>query len=227
MREIFFTSPWLWVTLAMMACDWVATGFKAKRVRRFTKPVALIALIILFSTIGGWRGALLWFGLGLGFSLLGDIFLLYPNRTFLLGLVSFLVGHLCYIVGFNSRPFHWNFAFLPIAAAVAVVAFLIGRHILGGLRRGDSYSRLKIPVLAYMTVIALMVLSALACFFRPGWPLQAAVLSTVGAISFMVSDTILASDRFVRQRRWAAVALIITYHLGQVLIIGGALSALG
>jgi uncharacterized membrane protein YhhN len=226
MQPMIFVSPWLWITLILMMVDWVATGYKARKLRRLTKPLALMALIVLFSLAGGWRGALLWFGLGLVFSLLGDIFLLQPNQTFLLGLVAFLIGHLCYIIGFNASPLVWNPLMLPIVAVVAFVAFLVGRYILRGLRRGDSYSRLRVPVLAYMTIIAVMLLSALACFFRPDWPVQAAALSATGAVSFLTSDSILASDRFVRQRRWAAVALIITYHLGQVLIVCGALTAL-
>ena len=84
---------------------------------------------------------------------------------------------------------------------------------------------MKKPVLAYMAVIALMVLSALACFFRPGWPPVAAALSSLGALSFLISDSILASDRFVRRRWWAGVTIMVTYHLGQVLIIAGALLA--
>ncbi len=219
-------SPWLWLALLLMAVDWVATGLKARRLRLFTKPGALLLLILWFSVQGSWQGRLVWFGLGLVFSLLGDIFLLRPDRAFLLGLVAFLVGHLFYIVGFNSSPFRWNALFLLPLAAVMLIGFLIGRHILRGLRRGVTYSRMKAPILGYMTVISLMLLSALACFYRPGWPFLAAVLSSAGALSFLLSDSILASDRFVRQRWWAGASLMVFYHLGQVLIAGGALLAL-
>lgn len=220
------SSPWLWLALTLMAVDWVATGFKRKRLRFFTKPAALAVLILWFSLLGGWRGTLVWFGLGLVFSLLGDIFLLRADRAFLLGLSAFLMGHLCYIIGFNASPIHWNAMLWLPAAGVAVLAFFIGRHILRGLKRGPGYSRLKYPVLAYMTVIALMLLSALVCFYRTDWPLPAAALSAGGAAFFLASDTILASDRFVRQRWWAATTLMVTYHLGQVLIVAGALLAL-
>lgn len=220
------SSPWFWLTLTLMAVDWLATGFKVKRLRYFSKPAALAALILWFSLLGGWRGTLVWFGLGLVFSLLGDIFLLRADRAFLFGLSAFLIGHLCYIVGFSASPIDWDAGLLLPLAAVALLAVFIGRHILRGLKRGDSYSRLKKPVLAYMTVIALMLLSALACFFRPAWSLPAAALSAAGAVSFLASDSILASDRFVRQRWWAAATLMVTYHIGQVLIVSGALLAL-
>ncbi|GAP13920.1 predicted membrane protein [Longilinea arvoryzae] len=216
-----------WLIFLLMAVDWIATGLKFRTVRQITKPGVLIVIILWFSTQGGWHGALIWFGVGLVFSLLGDIFLLRPERTFLAGLVSFLLGHVCYIAGFNVYPIRWNGLILLALGGVLLAAVLIGRHILRGLKRGDSYSRLKIPVLTYMTAISFMVLSALECFFRPAWPIRAALVSSLGAASFLASDSILASDRFVRQRPWAPVALMITYHLGQVLIIAGALLAQG
>lgn len=225
--QSLYASPWIWITLLCMLADWLATGFRRKAVRYFTKPAALILLIIWFSSASGWRGPLVWFGLGLVFSLLGDIFLLRPERGFIFGLAAFLTGHLCYIIGFNTRPFHLNGLFLlPLAGAV-LVGILVGRHILHGLKRGKTYSRMNKPVLAYMTVIGLMLISALACFFRPAWPLTAAAFSALGALSFMASDSILASDRFVRQRWWAGATIMVTYHLGQVLILSGALLALG
>lgn len=225
--QSLFASPWLWITLLCMLADWLATGFRKKAVRYGTKPAAMILLIVWFSAVSGWRGPLIWFGLGLVFSLLGDIFLLRPERGFLTGLAAFLTGHLCFIIGFNTRPFHLNGLFLLPLTAAALIGILVGRHILRGLKRGQSYSRMKIPVLAYMTVIGVMLVSALACFFRPAWPLAAAALSALGAVSFMASDSVLASDRFVRRRWWAGVTIMITYHLGQILIIGGALMALG
>ncbi|HWQ04894.1 MAG TPA: lysoplasmalogenase [Longilinea sp.] len=227
MQALLTASPWFWIALLVMAADWIATGFQAKAVRYITKPAALIALIIWFSVLGGWRGALVWFGLGLVFSLLGDIFLLKPERAFILGLAAFLTGHLCYIIGFNSRPIVWNAVLLIPIIAVVVIALLVGRHVLGGINRDATNRSMKIPVIGYMAVILLMLLSAAACFFRPAWPVQAATLSTLGAASFLASDSLLASDRFVRPRSWANLAVMITYHVGQILIAAGALLAFG
>lgn len=223
--QSLLASAWLWVSLLCMFADWLAAGFRKKTARFVTKPAALIFLIVWFSVIGGWRGPLLWFALGLVFSLLGDVFLLRPERAFVFGLAAFLTGHLYYIIGFNARPFTWNNLFLLALTGVSIAAVLVGRYVLRGLKRGQSYSRLKKPVLAYITIIALMLLSALACFLRPAWPLPAAALSSLGALSFLASDSILASDRFVRQRWWAGATIMVTYHLGQVLILSGALLA--
>jgi uncharacterized membrane protein YhhN len=68
----------------------------------------------------------------------------------------------------------------------------------------------------YTVVIGAMVIVA----FDTGEPLVA-----VGATVFAASDSILAVDRFVRPRPWAPVAVMVTYHLGQALIVAGLLAA--
>ena len=56
--------------------------------------------------------------------------------------------------------------------------------------------------------------------FDTGEPLIA-----VGATVFAASDSILAVDRFVRPFPWAPVAVMVTYHVGQALIVAGVLAA--
>jgi uncharacterized membrane protein YhhN len=68
----------------------------------------------------------------------------------------------------------------------------------------------------YTVVIGAMVIVA----FDTGEPLVA-----VGATIFAASDSILAVDRFVEPRPWAPVAVMVTYHLGQALIVAGLLAA--
>jgi uncharacterized membrane protein YhhN len=53
------------------------------------------------------------------------------------------------------------------------------------------------------------------------------LLVAAGASVFMVSDAILAIDRFVQGRRFGALAVMVTYHLAQVLLVVGVLSAIG
>jgi uncharacterized membrane protein YhhN len=66
---------------------------------------------------------------------------------------------------------------------------------------------LRISVICYMGVISLMVGSALA---SGSWAARG------GAVLFMISDTLLGWDRFVRPISWARPAIIVTYHLGQL-----------
>ncbi len=68
------------------------------------KPAVMVMLFIHLWTAVGLAGASFWFGLGILFSLVGDVFLLLHDRFFLFGLVSFLIGHIAYMIGFNSPP---------------------------------------------------------------------------------------------------------------------------
>ena len=62
------------------------------------------------------------------------------------------------------------------------------------------------PVIAYMTVISLIVASAIG---------TGEGLAIGGAGLFYCSDTLIAWNRFVRPRRWFPLAIIVTYHAGQ------------
>jgi len=67
-------------------------------------------------------------------------------------------------------------------------------------------------VLVYAAVISAMVLSAAG---------TRSVLATLGAMAFAVSDWLLGFDRFVRPIRNGRVAVMVTYHTGQALLILG------
>ena len=71
---------------------------------------------------------------------------------------------------------------------------------------------LRIGVGVYMTVIALMVGSAIA---------SGEMVATAGALLFFLSDALIAVDRFVAPFAAARLAIIVTYHLGQLLLVVG------
>jgi uncharacterized membrane protein YhhN len=62
----------------------------------------MITLFLWLWTSAGLSGALLWFGVGIIFSLAGDILLMLSlDRFFIFGLIAFLLAHAAYVVGFN------------------------------------------------------------------------------------------------------------------------------
>jgi uncharacterized membrane protein YhhN len=65
-----------------------------------------------------------------------------------------------------------------------------------------------------MTVISAMLATALA---------TGNVIAAVGATLFVASDSMIAWDRFVRRLRWAPVAIMVTYHLGQAGLVASLL----
>lgn len=118
----------------------------------------------------------------------GDALLLPAGQTlwFQLGIGSFLLGHLAYALAFFGFPMP------PLAlglAAVGMTAF--GAAALRWLRP-HLPADFRIPVVAYVIVIGIMVVTAVAAT-TGGAPWAAAV----GAIAFAVSDLSVARERFV------------------------------
>jgi alkenylglycerophosphocholine/alkenylglycerophosphoethanolamine hydrolase len=204
-----------------------------RQLEYIAKPAVMVCLFIWLYQTTGLQGTLLppsgvlWFGVGILFSLAGDIALLFIDRFFMLGLVAFLLAHLAYLVGFNT-PFSsslgvWAFG---VAIVVGLSAVRLLRRIVAGVRAKQA--RLVTPVILYSTVITLMLLSALLTLFRPEWKTTPALLVSLGAFLFYLSDIILAWNRFVAPIKNGRMLNIGTYHLAQIAIaIGVALQFQG
>ncbi len=150
---------------------------------------------------------------GLVFSLLGDVALLPRIDQFIGGLCAFLLAHIAYVAAGLDIGVHPDGAIIGavvVVAAMAVLAPRIGRAV----HTGPDPSLLG-PVLAYMAVISAMVVVA----FGTGRPVFAA-----GAALFYASDAQLAWNRFVRSDTRLELGCIVTYHVGQVLLLVGVLA---
>ncbi|MBW1687872.1 MAG: lysoplasmalogenase [Deltaproteobacteria bacterium] len=145
---------------------------------------------------------------GLLFSLAGDILLMLPSDRFAAGLASFLVAHLFYITAFAADA---GFGSAPLA----LLPFVLGSAALYPLLR-PNLGRLEIPVLLYMLVIAVMAWQAVARWLAVGQ--LGALLACIGAVLFVVSDALLALDRFHRRLPAAPALKLGTYFSGQWLI---------
>jgi uncharacterized membrane protein YhhN len=198
-----------WVLLAVAAgvalVDWWAVATRTKRVEYIAKPAVLAVLVALALVVDPTYGdRRTWFVVALVCSLVGDVFLMLPQDLFVPGLVSFLLAHVAYTIGFDL---HQGSVGALIVATLVVVTLdvVVGSRILGAIWRGDD-AALRGPVVVYMVVISAMVVSALTA---GPW------LGAAGAVLFFSSDTLIAWDRFVQPRRWMPLAIIVTYHLGQ------------
>jgi uncharacterized membrane protein YhhN len=201
--------------------DWISVAKGWKRIEYFAKPAVMVILLIWVGLIGGFRGPMLWFVAGLLFSLAGDVFLMLPRESFIAGLISFLLAHICYLIGFNVYGLFFNTALILLAVVIIFTAIQLFARISAGLRsRGRS--NLQIPVLVYSIVISMMLFSALTTLVRPNWRFSAAALASVGALLFYISDVLLAWNRFVSPLPGGRVVSMPAYHLGQLGIILGA-----
>ena len=185
------------------------------------KPAVMVCLFIWLTSTAGLQGALLWFGIGLLFSLAGDIALMFIDRFFILGLVAFLLGHIAYLVGFNI-PLPQASAFWSIGFAIVIGlgSVRVLRRIVESLRTKGK-NRLVGPVIIYGLVITLMLLAAMLTLFRPDWDATAALLVSFGAAMFYFSDIALAWHRFVNPIKNGRMLNIGMYHIAQIMIVLG------
>jgi uncharacterized membrane protein YhhN len=201
--------------------DWIAVARKWQIVEYIAKPAVMVCLIAWLVMNSGMTVPLLWFTIGLAFSLAGDVFLMLPKERFIPGLISFLLAHIAYIIGLNTTPIPMTVVSLILLVLVGLVSLRVYSRIAQGLVASGN-DRLKLPVLAYTIVISLMLFSALLAFVRPSWSPGAALLVGLGALLFYFSDCILAWNKFVRPLKYGRLINLSSYHIGQVLITLGA-----
>jgi len=217
--------PLLISTLAVAILDWIAVAKGWKKIEYLAKPLTMVALFLLLALVGRLSSLpLVFFGVGILFSLAGDVFLMFSDRWFILGLVSFLLAHVAYIIGFNiplpAVSLTWA---LVVALVLAFSAARLLRGIVAGLA-AKGQGKLIVPVIVYGVVITLMLLSAMLTLFRADWPSAAAAgLVSIGAMLFFFSDAILAWNKFVAPIKNGRLVNMMTYHLGQIALIVGVL----
>lgn len=205
--------------------NWAAVydAYKVKRrLEIIAKPAMIICLFLYFLTARGQSPILLWFGLAILFSAAGDIFLLLPGDRLLAGLFAFLLAHICYIIGFNTPlpPLtSWGLLF---AVTYALMATRLYRRIAAALAR-KGLQHLKTPVLIYTIVITLMLLSATQTLSHPNWKPWPAAMVFLGAALFFFSDVNQAFYRFETPTRRGRFIIMLTYQLGQIALITGAI----
>lgn len=208
-------------TLALLAVaavtalgDWAAVRFGRRRLEHLLKP-AVLALLVAAAVTAHLGPQKPWVVAALAFGLAGDVALLRAadaevDRFFLAGLGAFLVGHAFWIVAFVQRGLHP----LPAVAGALVVlgvAGLVLRPVLRSVLAAGG-RRLAVPVVGYVLVLGAMTVLAVATGLTP---------VAIGGVAFLASDGLLAQDRFVRPLRHAHLAVMITYHLAQFLLLIG------
>jgi uncharacterized membrane protein YhhN len=202
---------WLTVGLTFAVVDWAAVHLGRRLLEIVCKPATLVAFVFAALALDPDQSSVrVWVVAALVASLVGDVFLLWGGRqtAFVAGLASFLVGHVCYVVAFWTEGVD-ALRLLVGVGVVAVAVATIGWRIVSSVLRSDR-SELAAPVVAYVTVISAMVASAIGL----GEP-----LAVTGAALFYASDATIAWNRFIEVRRHGRVAIIVTYHLAQLLLV--------
>lgn len=196
------------IALAVAAVDWAAVHIDKRPLEYLCKPLTMVAVIALALSlsVGDATDSRNLLVVGLALSLVGDVFLMLPDRErfFVPGLVSFLLGHLAYIPALLLLSFEvpWFVGGLVI---VALGVATVGRQIVRGVKEAEP--RLVVPVVAYIGVISVMVVAAIA---------TSNPFAIVGAILFYVSDSLIAINGFIKELPYGRLSIMVTYHLAQL-----------
>jgi uncharacterized membrane protein YhhN len=149
---------------------------------------------------------------GLLFCLGGDVFLAIPReRMFLFGLISFLIGHVCYV-----GAFFWIAHINRFTLAGAIVAVIFSSMIYIWLK--PHLGAMKKPVIVYILVISLMLCGAWSVMDASFQSFFGRLLVFIGAFSFYVSDIFVARDRFVKTSFVNRLFGLPLYYAGQFMI---------
>ncbi|MCE9645876.1 MAG: lysoplasmalogenase [Chloroflexi bacterium] len=220
-------NTFLIAALGFAALEALALWENWLRLEYIAKPAVMILLFLWLLTSAGLHGALLWFGLGILFSLAGDVLLIFSlDRMFLAGLVAFLLAHAAYVIGFNSPLPAFSIWGMAFAVMVSLGGARVIRRILAALA-SKGQSAMRTPIIVYSMVISLMLLSAMLKLSDLTWDANAAALVSGGAFLFYISDIILAWHKFVSPIRHGRIYNIGAYHLGQIALIAGVIAQFG
>jgi uncharacterized membrane protein YhhN len=151
------------------------------------KPFASLGFIVAaigFGALESRYGNIVLGGLILG--AIGDVCLLGSGKkSFIAGLVSFLLGHVAYVVAFSSLSIS---PLAALTAAIVMAAFMVAvaRWVF------PHAPDMRIPIGVYMLVIAAMCVVAIGAGVA-----GAPWMIPVGALMFTASDIAVVRDRFV------------------------------
>ena len=187
-------------------------------IRYITKPLLMppLACFYIFDNLSlDW-----WVILGIAGGFVGDVFLMIPDpnktkRFFKIGLISFLLGHLFYIIALILMTDFSNYEFWSISLTIPYIA--IGIIVYPRLIKHTG--KMKIPVTVYLIVIILMGVST--TFLWGSVEPIGIILLMIGALVFIVSDTINAFNKFAKEIPYERLYTMSTYLLGQFLLVLG------
>ena len=144
------------------------------------------------------------------FSMMGDTFLMFQGETyFMFGLGSFLITHLFYIFVFSRNRLKANW--------LARFSFIIFSVIMLFILQSNINSALLIPIIIYMIAITVMAITASERNINS----ESYWLVLIGAILFVLSDSLIAINKFVVTIPLQTILIMGTYILAQYLIAIG------
>lgn len=208
-----FKNPWFAIFALFFGLHFLGLVIDQNWLLWLSKPFPVLALMAwVWSTAGKQNPYAKWLCVGFVFSVMGDVFLMLHYKPmkdllFIFGLVSFLTAHLCYIRAFllGKPPLRLE-RLLPPLIAVSIMGVII----VPGL------GKFTVPVIVYMAVITTMVWRAAARIGHSDGVQKAQVIGLIGAVIFMLSDSLIAWNKFYAPIPNERFFIMATYWLGQL-----------
>ncbi len=198
------------VFILVSILDIIGIIFKVEGLLYVFKPFIMLSLLFLYTRSVFETNK--WYTTALIFSLFGDVFLMYSGQLpFKIGLVSFLIAHILFIKIVINRIKEVNFlkglfSAIPFLAVFGLLIFTLK----------DALHEMLWPVIIYGLTIATFGTVSLLDFLNTKSKKSLLMLS--GAIIFMISDSLLAINKFYNPAHILDVTVIITYVLAQYFI---------
>jgi len=212
---------WIFLFIIILATCLLGHALQNQWINYISKPLIILSLggYFLSQTAPAKSALKKWVLVALFFSWAGDVLLLFEGKDqlfFLLGLSAFLIAHLCYIVFFHQLRLKENVRGRIWLLVIVVVYYATLISFLSPWL-GD----MKIPVRIYGLVINFMFMLAMHMLFIKNK--TAGRWMMTGALLFLISDSVLAVNKFCQPFAVADLTIILTYGLAQLFIAEGAI----
>jgi uncharacterized membrane protein YhhN len=216
---IFFL---FWIAL-LTDCFFIITLKTDYRIytKTLLAPLVLIAIYLEGLNTKHTRSKLIANG-AFFFCFLGDIILLkdYIATNFISGLICFLIAHIFFISFFyRLKHFSARHLIFTLITAIAVTVYLTA--LLFFIWRNVSLQNFELPIVVYSIVLGLMLVSAINTVKNRSVKKLAAKFFIPGAIFFVLSDSLLAINKFYATFNYSEVVIILTYAIAIFLLGNG------
>ncbi len=202
-------NTFVWIYFVVTALDLIGVGLDMEWLVRICKPLMMTSLMAFYWVVSSRRSKL-YLG-ALFFSLLGDIFLLDKEGMFLLGIGAFLITQILFIVLVLKRSSAFSIPKLILSAIPFLIYLVLLMQTLA-----PTLEDLFYPVLIYGSVISLFGITAMNYHLNHRNASSRILLA--GAILFIMSDSMIALNKFYSPHMIYPVAIMLTYALAQYLI---------
>ena len=207
----------IWLIILLFIGYLVLVFFEKEDIASYIKPLLVPVLLLSFYTSVKQRGNYKIIG-ALVFSTMGDILLIFEGRPFfILGLLSFLLAHVLFVLIFRSRAGTIKLDFYTVVCSL----FILSYYFFFMKFLWPHLGAMRIPVLAYAFVISGMLWMALQ-LLRSTSSLRGHIV--LGALFFVVSDSLLSIQLFYSSFELAHFYVMLTYLLAQFLLVYGILN---